>query len=106
MDDYHGRGPAFAAGGCLNLDASKSEAGPASHLSWYYKDLQHETQGQFPAATMRAWFEAGFFNEDTMVAEDGERQRWFNIGELWKQPESHAFHPSWLPKPPGDAFAC
>ena len=75
--------------------------GPAAHLSWYYKDVSAVTQGPFPAASMRSWYEAGFFNEKTVVAKHGDHQvLWFPVDDLWKRPGSQAFHPKCLPEFP------
>jgi len=71
---------------------------PAAQVQWLYKDVSSTVQGPFAAASMRVWFEAGYFTEKTLIAKAGELQTlWYPVEELWKRPASQAFHPKCLP---------
>eukprot|EP00964_Phaeocystis_antarctica_P010985 scaffold6033_cov63-Phaeocystis_antarctica.AAC.3 len=75
-----------------------AEAGQVDHAQlWYYLDHSGVEQGPFSMMSMRAWYEAGYFEGGVTVAAShfGEvpLQHW-QIAELWEVPLSQAFVPA------------
>ena len=71
------------------------EAGQVDHAQlWYYRDYSGVEQGPFTMASMRSWYEAGYFEGGIAVAASyfGEVPvQFWQIGELWEYPQVQAF---------------
>ena len=67
---------------------------------WFYIDTQGQEQGPFPLASLRAWFEAGYFpKEQRVLAKQGVNSEWAPMHDIEaiasdEPPQSHAPEPA------------
>ena len=90
--------PTLPAAAGSTVFVCPAEAGQVDHAQlWYYLDHSGVEQGPFSMMSMRAWYEAGYFEGGVTVAAShfGEvpLQHW-QIAELWEVPLSQAFVPA------------
>ena len=90
--------PVLPAAAGSTMFVCPAEAGHVDHAQlWYYRDHAGVEQGPFSMMSMRAWYEAGYFEGGVTVAASyfGEvpLQHW-QIAELWEVPLSQAFVPA------------
>ena len=89
---------AVAPGAAASTFVCPEEAGQVDHAQlWYYRDHSGQEQGPFSMMSMRAWFEAGYFEGGVTVAASyfGEVPfQYWQIAELWEVPQTQAFMPA------------